>query len=41
VTGGEPPRVVMCLTCLVRPARPGSPYCSRLCRVFHALRLAR
>jgi hypothetical protein len=29
---------VVCLSCLVRPPRPGSLYCSRLCRVLHALR---
>jgi hypothetical protein len=32
---------VMCLTCLRRPSRPGSVYCSRTCRVLHALRLVR
>jgi hypothetical protein len=29
---------VVCLSCLVRPPRPGSLYCSRLCRLLHALR---
>jgi hypothetical protein len=29
---------VVCLSCLVRPPRPGSVYCSRLCRVLHVLR---
>lgn len=29
---------VVCLSCLVRPPRPRSLYCSRLCRVLHALR---
>lgn len=29
-----------CAACLIRPARPGSPYCSALCRILHALRLA-
>jgi hypothetical protein len=32
---------VLCLTCLRRPSRPGSLYCSALCRVLHALRLVR
>ena len=32
---------VLCLTCLHRPARPGSLYCSALCRVLNALRLVR
>lgn len=34
--GGEPG--IVCLTCLIRPPRPGSVYCSRLCRVLGALR---
>jgi hypothetical protein len=33
------PLEVLCLTCLRRPARPGSLYCSGLCRVLRALRL--
>jgi hypothetical protein len=28
----------VCLSCLVRAPRPGSLFCSRLCRVLHALR---
>jgi len=32
---------IVCLTCLVRPPRPGSVYCSRLCRALHALRIVR
>ena len=36
----EDPPEVLCLTCLRRPSRPGSVYCSALCRVLHALRLA-
>jgi hypothetical protein len=32
---------VMCLACLVRPVKPGEVFCSWLCRVLHALRLAR
>jgi hypothetical protein len=35
----EDPPEVLCLTCLRRPSRPGSVYCSALCRVLHALRL--
>ena len=31
----------LCLTCLRRESRPGSVYCSRLCRVLHALRVIR
>jgi hypothetical protein len=31
----------MCLACLVRPSRPGSVYCSALCRALHALRIVR
>ena len=31
---GRPPA---CRTCLKRPARPGSPYCSALCRVLAVL----
>jgi len=37
----EDPPEVLCLTCLRRPSRPGSVYCSALCRVLHALRLVR
>jgi hypothetical protein len=37
----EDPPEVLCLTCLRRPSRPGSVYCSGLCRVLHALRLVR
>ena len=29
---------VVCLNCLIRPPRPGSVYCSRLCRWLDALR---
>lgn len=28
----------VCLNCLVRPARPDSPYCGRLCRFLGRLR---
>jgi hypothetical protein len=28
----------VCLNCLVRPPRPGSVYCSRLCRFLGRLR---
>lgn len=28
----------VCITCLVRPARPGSAFCGRLCRVLGRLR---
>jgi hypothetical protein len=35
VTAPEPGA---CATCQRRPARPGSPYCSALCRVLAALR---
>lgn len=34
------PAEVLCLTCLRRPARQGSVYCSKTCRVLRALRLA-
>ena len=36
----QEPVEVMCLTCLRRPARPGSVYCSKTCRVLRALRVA-
>lgn len=29
---GDQDHAPLCLTCLHRPARPGSLYCSRLCR---------
>jgi hypothetical protein len=29
---------VVCLSCLVRPPRPGSVYCSRLCALLGRLR---
>jgi hypothetical protein len=28
----------VCITCLIRPPKPGSVYCSRLCRLFGRLR---
>jgi hypothetical protein len=30
--------VVLCVSCLIREVRPGSVYCSRLCRFLYALR---
>jgi|HubBroStandDraft_3_1064219.scaffolds.fasta_scaffold14472_5 hypothetical protein len=29
---------LVCLSCLIRPPRPGSVYCSRLCAVMGRLR---
>jgi hypothetical protein len=32
---------VLCVSCRIREARPGSDYCSRLCRVLYALQKLR